>query len=74
MKMPDILDELCKGSIVCFSLVEDRKFLNVEEACDFYFERNLTKPEAEKLVSALSELVSQMEEPAPPGSNTGEAP
>lgn len=46
--------------IVEFELSESRKTLNIYECCDVYFEAQLTKAQARKLVSKLDELIAQM--------------
>lgn len=55
-------DEDSQDRVVCFSLGEDRKYLNVGEECDCYFDADLTKPQVRKLIDRLEALYALMEE------------
>lgn len=46
--------------IVEFILSPTNSFLNVIEACDYYYEENLTKEDVDELIKALQELRDKM--------------
>ena len=58
----EILDKLERKDVVSFVLSENKKFLLIQECCDYCFTEALDKIEALQLIEELKELINLMEE------------
>lgn len=66
-----ILEELAdydgkRGRIVSFTLVDNDRFVEIEECCDNYFSTRLNRQEFSQMIAELQAIYSQMVD-SPPG-------
>ena len=55
-----ILDKLKENNIVDFELKKNNTEIAISEACDYYYEYNLSKEEFKQLIDELTELYNSM--------------
>lgn len=60
--MESILEKIDDERVFTMRLSDDKKKLNIEEACDRWFEIQLTKKEALKMLDEIAHIVNQMSE------------
>lgn len=56
-----VLGWLDDRSVVSFGLSHDKRRLNVIECCDYYYNEEMTRLEAQQLIRELTALVEQMD-------------
>lgn len=62
MNMESILEKIDDERVFTMRLSDDKKKLTIEEACDRWFEIQLTKKEALKMLDEITHVVNQMSE------------
>ena len=60
--MESILEKIDDERVFTMLLSDDKKKLNIKEACDRWFEIQLTKKEALKMLDEIASIVNQMSE------------
>jgi hypothetical protein len=58
--MESILEKIDDERVFTMRLSDDKKKLNIEEACDRFFKIQLTKKEALKMLDEITHIVNQM--------------
>ena len=60
--MESILEKIGDERVFTMQLSDDKKKLNIKEACDRWFEIELTKKEALEMLDEITHIVNQMSE------------
>lgn len=60
--MKSILEKIEDERVFTIKLSRDKKELNIQEYCDRWFDVNLTKNEALKMIDEINLIISQMDD------------